>query len=581
MASSAAPPSRPTDRTTVVALALITLLGGFFRFYGLAWGAPYYHFHIDEHFVFVGADLLRRSMEAAATSPKFFMYSPLPMYMLNLLVMIYERVAQPLVLSVPKDQVTYMVMGRAISATAGTATIPLVFWIANRVSGRTAGLLAALLLACGVLHLRDSHFLSVDVSMTFFLTLCLAFAVDVAMSGRWRSTIGCGVTLGLALLCKYSAAFLVPFIAAAHLFSPLQPSSWRDARGWFRWAIRAAVPVAIGLGVFLALDPMLWMHFEKAKSDIATLITDPMRGASKPIWTAQFADIEPYSYWFTNVLFWGMGPAFELWSLIGVGWLIRKRTRPGLVVAAFAVIYYLTASRSITPYARYGVPFLPVLAVSAAAFSVDLLNVARWGRWTRAGTGIVVATTVFYAAAYMNIFRQPDSRLAASQYLLENVPRDSKILVEPHHNIPPTGSYLTNPNFYVDYVMWGARTERHDYYRMYTLDTYVYLYKTQVHPAEKQKYIADRLALADYVLMDDTFLQFYQHLPASEHGVVKQYYRHLLGGQLGFHLEKTFKVYPSLFGIGINDDAAELSFRLFDHPRIYLFRRALAAPQRQ
>jgi len=41
---------------------------------------------------------------------------------------------------------------------------------------------------------------------------------------------------------------------------------------------------------------------------------------------------------------------------------------------------------------------------------------------------------------------------------------------------------------------------------------------------------------------------------------------------------KTFKVYPKLFGVTINDDAAEFSFRLFDHPRVFVFRRFAAAP---
>jgi hypothetical protein len=118
--------SGPTRRLALTGLAAITALGAALRFYGLDWGAPYFHFHIDEHFVFMGADLLRKSVRDAALSPKFFMYSPLPMYLVNLVRAVYEVVAQPLVLTVPRDEVTYMVMGRAISAAFGTATIPLV-----------------------------------------------------------------------------------------------------------------------------------------------------------------------------------------------------------------------------------------------------------------------------------------------------------------------------------------------------------------------------------------------------------------------------------------------------------------------
>jgi hypothetical protein len=81
------------------------------------------------------------------------------------------------------------------------------------------------------------------------------------------------------------------------------------------------------------------------------------------------------------------------------------------------------------------------------------------------------------------------------------------------------------------------------------------------------------LAEADWIVMDDTFVQFYEHLPETDHHIVKQYYRDLFGGKLDFDLQRTFKVYPRIFGWTIRDDGAELSFRLFDHPTIYVFRR--------
>ena len=47
-------------------LAGITALAAAFRFYNLSWGAPFYHFHIDEHFVLAPADVLRRDIREAA-----------------------------------------------------------------------------------------------------------------------------------------------------------------------------------------------------------------------------------------------------------------------------------------------------------------------------------------------------------------------------------------------------------------------------------------------------------------------------------------------------------------------------------
>lgn len=560
-----------TGRRTLWALALVTAAGAAVRFYGLGWGAPYYHFHIDEHFVFMGALAIRDDFFAAATSPKFFMYSPLPMYMLIGLMEIYERIAHPLNLASKADGTTFMLLGRGISATLGTATIPLVYAIARQTGGPLAGVLAAVLTAAGVLHLRDSHFFSVDVSLTFFSILAWLFMIRMAQRGTTRAYVAAGVAAGAALACKYSAAFLLPITLVAHLCAPARPARQASWREWTNWVIRGAIPGAVAGLTFLLIDPFVWLEFNRFVAGVRELVTGPMSGEVIAIWGAQFADIQPRPFWFTNLLWWGLGPAFEVWALFGVAWLLWRRDRVALVAAAFPIIYYIVAGRTILPFVRYAVPLVPALAVAAAVLSADLLKRRAWRPAAMAATVLVAGSTVLYAAAYMNIFRKPDSRLSASEYLHRRIPEGSKILVEPSHNIPPMGSYLSNPDFDVDYVVWGKHGQRNDYYQLVALDTYRYLYDGGPSPDEKREYIHQRLALADYIVMDDTYLQFYDHLPANQHGVVKQYYEDLFAGRLGFRLMRSFKVYPRLGGVDINDDGAELTFRLFDHPRVFVF----------
>ena len=230
------------------------------------------------------------------------------------------------------------------------------------------------------------------------------------------------------------------------------------------------------------------------------------------------------TYWFTNLLWWGLGPAFEVWALGGVVWLLVRRERVALLAAAFPIVYWLSAGRTATvaPFIRYTVPLAPPLAVAAAVLSADLLRRPRWRPLAMAATGIVLGTTLLWAAAYMNVFRSPDSRLSASEWLLAHVPRDSKILIEPSQNTPPMGSYSTAVNFHGSYVMFYPETERHDYYWLYALDTYRSLYNRGVDDNWRRNYIQSRLALADWIVMDETYIESYQHLPESEHGVVKQ-----------------------------------------------------------
>jgi 4-amino-4-deoxy-L-arabinose transferase-like glycosyltransferase len=576
----------PTTRTTAALLAFITALAGVLRFYNLAWGAPYYHFHIDEHLVFVGADLLRQDPAAAAANPKFFIYSPLPMYLVALVREVYERVVRPLDLTFPRDEVTYMLLGRSISAAFGTATIPLVFAVASRVAGRVAGLCAAALMAVAVLHVRDSHFFSVDATLVFFCVLCWLSMMKIAAGrdgaredeGRIRwfggPYIGAGVSLALALLSKYTAVFLIPAVGVAHLCAPGRPA-WRSpARAWMRWAAQGMLPIALAVLLFAALDPLAWLYPDKFLLDVRSQITGPLTGGIRYIWNAHFTGVHPQRYWFTTLLPWAVGPAFLGWSLAGVAWLLYRRDRLALAAAAYPLANFAVAGQTVTPFARYALPLLPALAVAAGVLSADLWRRERWRRVAQMATALVIATSALWAAAYMNVFRQPDARLEASKFLMSNVPRGSAILVEPSHNTPPMGAYYTAPNFYVDYVLWGDQAERDDYYHLYSLDTYKELYSPEMSQAEKRQYIQERLARVDYVVIDDTFMQFYAPLPAVDHLAVKQFYKDLLEGRLGFDLMKTFKVYPSLFGYEINDDSAELSFRIFDHPRIYIFRRS-------
>ena len=70
----------------------------------------------------------------------------------------------------------------------------------------------------------------------------------------------------------------------------------------------------------------------------------PALGVTKPILIAQFADLtHPRLYWFTNLLWWGLGPALEILGLAGVRLAprapgqARGGGRPSFPIIYFAV----------------------------------------------------------------------------------------------------------------------------------------------------------------------------------------------------------------------------------------------------
>lgn len=573
---------RLTQSRALKILACITLVGAAFRFYNLGWAAPFYHFQIDEHAVMGPADAMRRSMAEAVAFPKFFMYSPLLMYLVNIVRSVYEAIAHPLDLSSIRDQTAYMVMGRGISALLGTLTIPVTYAIATRISGRRAGLISAALLACSVLHLRDSHFATTDVSVTFFCAVTLWLALKLAERDTWPLLIACGVSFGLTIVTKYSGAFVLGVVGLAYAMAPSRPSTFRPWIKWLSWALRGLVPIIAAAVTFVVLNPMPFQYAAKFKSDIQDWVINPLTGATTYAWLAQFADItSPRLYWFTNLMWWSFGPALEVVGLIGIVWLLARRNKMAALAASFPILYFIAAGGTIAPFIRYMLPLAPALAIGAGVLLGDGIDRPRWRGLALAVAGLTLVTTGLYAVAYMNVFRQPDSRLAASAWIEQNIPEGASVLIEPAQNTPPMGNYLHHPDFNRDYLLRTNQT-RVDRYRLSTLDVYNRLFNQRVWGGgrtdpDPQGYISAQLAGADWIVIDDTNVQNYRHLPDWKYHVVKQYYNDLIAGKLGFVLERTFKVYPSLFGREINDDGAELTFRLFDHPRVYIFHRPHAA----
>ena len=81
-------------------------------------------------------------------------------------------------------------------------------------------------------------------------------------------------------------------------------------------------------------------------------------------------------------------------------------------------------------------------------------------------------------------------------------------------------------------------------------------------------YAANSLAQAEYLIFADD-----RQVAEDLNPVVSQYYDAVFSGDLGFTLEQRIAGTPRLFGVDLDDTWAVLSWRRFDHPTVYVFRR--------
>src|SRR5262245_11511780 len=219
-------------------------------------------------------------------------------------------------------------IGRALSAAFGLATLIVVFLAARRLAGETAGLLAALVLAVSPLHVVHGHFLTADVALGFWVGL----AVLLLDRG---SQAGAGFTLGLALATKPNAVFLLPAFAWVHF-------QRRPARWWTAYAAAAA-------GFLLGQPYALLAAGDWTAALLHLLRHDAAAGDGAPAVAVR----QLY-----HLAFYGLGPVACALALLGL-------RRAGGVVPASALLLLLSLPLTGYPMARYCLPALPLLAVAA------------------------------------------------------------------------------------------------------------------------------------------------------------------------------------------------------------------------
>ncbi len=562
------------SRTTWL-LLVITLVAAGFRFYGFWWGYPY-SFHGDESFVFtMTLRLDRHFRETGSWNPQVSTYGSLPFYILWLT----WRAANALIAALGHpfgiDTVPIMIVGRLISATLGTLTVPALYLLGRRLWSSGVGLLAAAFLAVAVSPLRESHFYAVDTMMVFWAVLAMAFAAGVLTRGRRLDYILTGTLSGLSLSTKAAGLPLLVPLVTSHLLRvgafSLRPFCIRVRQAFDR---HIALMLGLALGLFLLINPWpivdarnYWAR--NANYALATQF-DVVRGAYRPFYTMHVEHTLPYIYLVTNTIFWGLGPVLEGVALLGLLYSMRQAWRGNkrdLLVLAWVIPYGLIVGSWYAKFVRYVLPLLPFLVLLAARWLVP------WARHPQVGKrhlarGLIVltlVTTTFYALAYMNIYRQPDTRLQALQWIEENIPPGSTILVE-------RDSTLKFNQLDTRYGLTQYRLKVLDHYGQVEQTDPQFFNPTPPDPETVRQELYSSLEGVDYIILSDTWMGRYLELP-DFFPVEYEFYTKLRNGELGFRLIKTFKVYPEFMGVRIVDDRAELTFRLFDHPWIYVFER--------
>ena len=467
------------------------------------------------------------------------------------------------------------IVGRLMSALIDTMTVGAVFLLARELTDdRKVGLLAALLQALTVLHIQYSHFLGSEPWVAFFVALAAYGSVRLARGrGGWRTRIGTAVAVGLAIASKLNgvASVAAPFAAALIATGPdlkllfqsrIPPGALgRIGRTLERFlvmgliaivAYRIALPYDFQAGISLSFN-------ERFREDIEYL-SDINQGGNWP-WVQPLVGRTPLLHPLQQMFLWGMGPGLGLAAIYGVFRACRRFLRGErywAVPLAVIASYFVLVSLQFYAIVRYLQPSYPIITALSAAGLVAAWRSAtalaperaKLARLIKIAVGLAIGATVFWAFAFVNgVYGNTNARLAAGDWMLENLPADA----------------VVSQQAWDDGLPWGQAS---DFGRV-TLEPFSF----GGDSPERIELLIAGLDQVDYVI--ETSNKFYDSLPRTpaRFPQMTRYYETLFDGSLGFELVKTFQNQPSLFGITIDDTSAEEAFTLYDHPTVFIWRK--------
>lgn len=504
-------------------------------------------------------------------NPHFFAYGNLPIYLLKF-TSIFFGFFKPSYSSYENINI----LGRHISAATDTLTIILVFLIGKKLFSKKIGVFSAIFYSLSVFPIQASHYYAVDILLAFFTTLTIYALLKFYSTPSVKLAIFCGICFGLALATKISALSLIATVIGTlgidfflvFLKQPHKPKNWLlHVPKFVKKLILEGAIIFFSAGItFVVLQPYAIIDFQEFIKQ--NLLQSQM--SNNPFifpYTLQYVGKIPYLYELKNIFYWGMGPLLSSLSFAGVIFFIfhlflkEKRVTfyQEIIFMSFFSIYFFTVGRFSVGWMRYMLPLYPFFAIFAGLFLVQLVFfLKKYSRIFSHITLLLFFTGIStWTLAYQHIYAKPNTRYEATIWINRNIPYGSTLAIEHWDDSLP---------------LFGI-----DKYNIETLELY------NQDNKDKWEKINTQLTKADYIIIASNRLYAplqkltdCKHLPVDKcYPLTAQYYKDLFSEKNGFKKIKEFTSYPTIpiLNMPINDQGADESFTVYDHPKVMIFKK--------
>ncbi len=327
-------------------------------------------------------------------------------------------------------------VGRYLSTLADLCTLLALVLTARLLYDEGIALLAGGLYAFAVLPIQHAHFFVVDSFATVFVMWTLYLVARAVVRQRPLWLIVAGLTTGFAAASKITTWPLAGMVGLGGILIRREDGKLDLGLTQGRMlvlmasgmlaalAFRVTQPYAFsGPGFFDVRPDPHWVETMRGAKELASGLRDVPFGH-------QWTDRTPIIFPWVNMVFWGMGLPLGLtawlgWAAAGLLLFGRGRWRH-LIPWLWGTIFFLYQGTQWVKSMRYLLPTYPVFTLMAAWLLMRLVVRARGRRRLYpaavALAALTLAGTAGWAAAFLEIYRRPVTRIEASRWMYHHIP---------------------------------------------------------------------------------------------------------------------------------------------------------------
>ena len=307
---------------------------------------------------------------------------------------------------------------RVLDALLGSLTVLLVFEFGRRAYGWLAGFFGAAALSVAFLHVRDSHFGTLDIPLTLACVVVLYIAYRTLHSDGVRPLLLNGISLGVAASLKYNGALVFAGIAAAQTLRARAESS-----RWPRLVGRLALIGVIGVVTLVLTSPFLVLDPAMTQHGIGYIFQHLGRATAPAIGWVQLS----------RALWYGIDPVLVLLAVIGVAYAAWRRQPADVIMLTFLLVYFLLIGAGRSVFLRYADPMIPPLLLLGGRALAALVGLSAPGRARRLALAVafvlIAIAPILHDVRYDLLIQQTDTRTLAFDWMARHVPAGTRAAV--------------------------------------------------------------------------------------------------------------------------------------------------------